>query len=111
MEETNDSREGTSTRENLKEKLKYRWQSLQRPTLDQIALARVLVALIALAEMLLPWAKLDGYAETMSGAELMAFAFTSPERGSIFAVSKLGALSVLLAPALVPVANLYGLCG
>ena len=69
---------------------------------------RAAVGLIALAGMLLPWIKLDGYSEAMNGGELIAYALTSPERASIFSASKLGATAVLLLPVLSLAANIYG---
>ena len=50
--------------EQVKEKLK----SLDDPNFDQAAQMRMLVGLMALASMLLPWIRLDGYSETMNGA-------------------------------------------
>ena len=91
--------------EQVKEKL---IKSLDDPSFDQATQVRTLVGLIALAGMLLPWIRLDGYSETMNGAQMIAYAFTDPGRASIFGVSKLGALAVLLVPTLALLANTYG---
>ena len=90
--------------EQVKEKLK----SLDDPSFDTATQVRTLVGLIALAGMLLPWIKLDGYGETMNGAQMIAYAFTDLGRASIFGVSKLGALAILLVPTLALAANIYG---
>ena len=90
--------------EQVKEKLK----SLDDPSFDTANQVRTLVGLIALAGMLLPWIRLDGYSETMNGAQMIAYAFTDLGRASIFGVSKLGALAILLVPTLALAANIYG---
>ena len=90
--------------EQVKEKLK----SLDDPSFDTATQVRTLVGLIALAGMLLPWIRLDGYSETMNGAQMIAYAFTDLGRASIFGVSKLGALAILLVPTLALAANIYG---
>ena len=90
--------------ERVKEKLK----SLEEPNFDQATQVRTLVGLMALASMLLPWIRIDGYSETMNGAEMIAYAFTDPGRASIFGISKLGTLAVLLVPIVALAASAYG---
>ena len=91
--------------EQVKEKL---IKSLDDPSFDRATQVRTLVGLMALAGMLLPWIRLDGYSETMNGAQMIAYAFTDPGRASIFGVSKLGTLAILLVPILALAANAYG---
>ena len=69
---------------------------------------RTVIAMAALAGMLLPWLKLDGYGETMTAAELIAYAIADPERGTMFGVSKLGAMAVLFMPGITLAAVVYG---
>ena len=103
-EKTEQLRNGTGRiREKVEEKLR------EDPSFDPATAGRTALGLIALAAMLLPWIKLDGYQDAMNGAELIAYAFTSPERASLFQVSKIGTLAVLLAPPIVLAANVYGL--
>ena len=90
--------------EQVKEKLK----SLEEPNFDQATQVRTLVGLMALASMLLPWIRIDGYSETMNGAEMIAYAFTDPGRASIFGISKLGTLAILLVPIIALAAGAYG---
>ena len=78
------------------------------PQLSRNARIRGTIAIIALTGMLLPWLRLDGYSEAMSAAELIAYAFTSPERGSLFGVSMMGALAILLTPVVVMTAGVLG---
>ena len=94
-------------RENL-EQVKEKLKSLDDPSFDHATQVRTLVGLMALASMLLPWIRLDGYSETMNGAQMIAYAFTDPGRASIFGVSKLGTLAVLLVPILALAASAYG---
>ena len=56
-------------RENL-EQVKEKLKSLDDPNFDQATQVRTLVGLMALASMLLPWIRLDGYSETMNGAQI-----------------------------------------
>ena len=81
-------------------KLDTLWASLSRddPDFGRAVQVRTLAALLALFSMMLPWVRLDGYTESMTGAELLAFAFTSPERGAMFRTVPLGAIALLLVP-------------
>ena len=90
------------------EQLGNKLKSLSTPEFDSATQVRTLVGIIAIAGMLLPWVRLDGHAGAMNGAEMIAYALTSPERASIFSASKLGTLAVLLVPPLVLAANAYG---
>ena len=49
--------------------------------------ARAIVALIAIAGMFLPWVWLDGDTSPMNAAQLLAYAFTNPERGAMISIS------------------------
>ena len=88
--------------------LRARLRLPENPGIDRATLTRTMLILAALAGMLFPWVKLDGYREAMTGAELVAYALTSPERVSIFGVSKLGTTAVLLVPTLSLAAAAYG---
>ena len=90
------------------EQVKKKLKSLDDPNFDQATQMRTLVGLMALASMLLPWIRLDGHSETMNGAQMIAYAFTDPGRASIFGISKLGTLAVLLVPILALAASAYG---
>ena len=94
-------------KENL-ERVKEKLKSLEEPNFDQATQVRTLVGLLALASMLLPWIRIDGYSETMNGAEMIAYAFTDPGRASIFGISKLGTLAILLVPIIALAAGAYG---
>ena len=80
----------------------------ENPGIDRATLTRTMLILAALAGMLFPWLKLDGYPGAMTGADLVAYALTSPERASIFSVSKLATTAVLLVPTLSLAAAVYG---
>ena len=94
--------------ERLKEKLAERLAA-EEPGFSTAAQVRTAIALSALAGMLLPWMRLDGYNEAMNAADLIAYAFTSPERETIFGISKLGAIAILFTPSIVLAASVYGL--
>ena len=69
---------------------------------------RTIVALLALCSMFLPaWVRLDGYSSSMNGAELLAFTFTSPERGAMFRTALLGSVALLFIPLAVAVTAAY----
>ena len=90
-------------------KLDNLWASLSRddPNFSRVLQVRTLTALLALVSMMLPWVRLDGYTESMTGAELLAFAFTSPERGAMFRTVPLGAIALLLVPLTVAATAVY----
>ena len=94
--------------ERLKEKLTERLAAKELG-FGKAAQVRTAIAIAALAGMLLPWLRLDGYNEAMNAADLIAYAFTSPERGAIFGISKLGAIAILFTPSIVLAASVYGL--
>ena len=94
--------------ERLKEKLTERLAA-EETSFSTAAQVRTAIALSALAGMLLPWLRLDGYNEAMNAADLIAYAFTSPERATIFGISKLGAIAILFTPSIVLAASTYGL--
>ena len=73
------------------------------PNFSNLTLYRTLAALAALASMFLPWVQFDGANSGMNGADLVAYAFTSPERGSLFQTSFLGSLALLFIPITVTV--------
>ena len=81
----------------------------EEPGFDHVTTARSIIALAALISILMPWAMLDGYSETMSGAELLAFAFTSAERGAMFRAAPLGAAALLLIPFVLTITASYNL--
>lgn len=69
--------------------------------LDQIEptqLARQAAALLPLLGIILPWITLDGETDSLTGAELLAYAFTSPERATMFQTSTLAGLTLFAAP-------------
>ena len=92
-----------------KENLARLWDKTNEgsPEFDRAAQVRTLVALMALCSMLLPWTRLDGYTNPMTGADLIAFAFTSPERGAMFRLMPLGALALLFIPLVTTITAIY----
>lgn len=60
---------------------------------------RNVLAIIGMASLLLPWAKLDGAASALSGADMIAYLFSGAERWEMLRTSPLGAMAFLLAPA------------
>ena len=88
--------------EMLKERLEAEDSSFSR-----IRQIRSAAGALALAGMLLPWVRLDGYTKSMSGADLIAYAFTGTDRGAIFDASVTGALALLLIPSIVLAACAY----
>ena len=103
----------------IKEQLKNQFERSKKKLAERLAAeesgfstaaqVRTAIALSALAGMLLPWMRLDGYNEAMNAADLIAYAFTSPERATIFGISKLGAIAILFTPSIVLAASTYGL--
>ena len=77
-------------------------------TLDKTTRIRAAAALIALFSMLVPWVWMDGDKSALSGADLLAYAFTSDERGALFRTSILGALGLFFVPPIVAVLTIYG---
>ena len=92
-----------------RQKLSNLWDNLTKgdPDFDQVTQVRTLVALLALCSMFLPWVRLDGYSSSVNGAELLAFAFTSPERGAMFRIAPLGAAALLFVPLAVTATAVY----
>ena len=82
------------------------WMLAEDPTFSNENIIRTLIAMGALASMFLPWAVLDGDDSSLSGSELLAYAFTSPERGAMFRTSLLGAMGFLFIPLTVMVATI-----
>ena len=76
------------------------------PTFNNETMIRTLIAIGALASMFLPWAVLDGKDSSLSGSELLAYAFTSPERGAMFRTSFLGTIGLLFIPLTVTIASI-----
>ena len=108
-EQTEGIKEQTKNQfEKLKEKLAERLAA-EEPGFNTAAQVRTAIALSALAGMLLAWIRLDGYNEAMNVADLIAYAFTSPERETIFGISKLGAIAILFTPSIVLAASAYAL--
>ena len=95
----------------IREKTATAWEKLRAQNLgmDSQEIMRCMVSLIALAGFLLPWMMLDGHSSNMSGSAAIAYAFTSPERATLFGTSLLGATALLLVPAATGVCVLYGL--
>ncbi len=77
----------------LKEKL-----GLNQPDIDNLTRVRSLVALLGFLGMFLPWISLDGDNSALNGSELIAFAFTSPERQAMFGISIPGVLGLVGIP-------------
>ena len=69
---------------------------------------RAATALLTLVGFLMPWVTLDGYADAMSGSDLIAYAFLNPERASLFQVSWTGTLALLMMPIAALTATIYG---
>ena len=59
---------------------------------------RNVLAIIGMANLLLPWVKLDGASSAMSGADIIAYLLTGAERWEMLKSSPLGALAFLLVP-------------
>ena len=76
--------------------------------MERSDLLRVVVALTAMGGILLPWVALDGHGSWMTGSEMVAYSFFSPERASLFAVSRLATICLLLVPPAAAVAVVYG---
>lgn len=72
-------------------------------------LLRSICALIPLGAFLLPWVHLDGSNDSLSGAQLLAFAFTSPERTFLFSTSALGTIALVFAPLALAVTSIASL--
>ena len=91
------------------ERVQEGWKKLTQddPRFSAAAKARTLMALLALFSILLPWVRLDGYTQTMAGSELLAFAFTSPERAAMFRSAPLGAIALLLIPFVLALSSIY----
>lgn len=65
------------------------------------------IAVAAIASMLLPWVYLDGSGSSLSGSELIAYTFvTGDERWNMVQQSALGALALLLVPAVVAIISI-----
>ncbi len=94
-------------KEELMQQLKSALRS-NDPKFDDTARARTLAALAALISMFLPWVWLDGDNSALNGAELLAYAFTSPERRAMIQTSLLGSLGILFIPLTVAVLAVYG---
>ena len=77
--------------------------------MDSQTIMRSTVALIALAGFLLPWIRLDGHNDPMTGSEIIAYAFTSPERATIFSTSLPSSMALLMIPPVTAIAVLYGM--
>ena len=75
------------------------------PNFTNEAIIRAGTALIALVSMFLPWVVLDGTRSALSGSELVAYAFTSKERGTMFQTSFMGAVALLYIPLIVTIAT------
>ena len=81
---------------------------LQPKTLKETALRlvqedhtwRCIIAVTAIAAMMLPWVYLDGARSPLTGADLIAYTFTGPERGAMVRQSVPGALALMVTPML-----------
>ena len=87
----------------LKEKL-----GLDQPDIDNLTRVRSLVALVGFFSMVLPWISLDGDNSALNGSELIAFAFTSPERLAMFRISIPGSLSLFGIPVVMVGLTIFG---
>ena len=76
------------------------------PSFNNETMIRTLIAIGALASMFLPWAVLDGKDSSLRGSELLAYAFTSPERGAMFRTSFLGTMGLLFIPLTVTITSI-----
>ena len=65
---------------------------------DPTNTVRQTAALLPFAGLLLPWLTMDGDQGPMSGAELLAYALTSPERTTIFSTSILAGITLFATP-------------
>ena len=75
------------------------------PTFTNEGIVRAMTAVMALISMFLPWAVLDGNSSSLSGAELIDYAFTSNERATMFQTSFMGAMGILFIPLIVTIAT------
>ena len=87
----------------LKEKL-----GINRPDIDNLTRIRSSVTLVGFFSMFLPWIALDGDNSALNGSELIAFAFTSPERSAMFGISIPGALSLFGVPVVMVGLTIFG---
>ena len=70
-------------------------------SLDQVEttdLARQVAALLPLLGVLLPWITMDGETSALTGADLIAYTLTSPERAQLFRTSTLAGLTLFAIP-------------
>ena len=81
--------------------LKERLQEALDQILNDIGIWRDLIAVVSIVTMLLPWVYLDGSSSPMTGADLIAYTFTGPERGAMIRESFLGAASLFVIPLIV----------
>ncbi len=95
MQQTADQRKSPVREriDNFARKLKSR-----DPSFNTTTMYRTMAVLAALISMYLPWVHLDGSEGPMNGAALIAYAFTSPERSSLFSISMFGTLTLLFIP-------------
>ena len=109
MQEQTEQRQPEEEKPGLKRKLEMLKEGFESedPNFSRIRQIRSAVGALALAGMLLPWVRLDGYTNSMSGADLIAYAFTGTDRGAIFDTSIMGALALLLIPSIVLAACAY----
>ena len=87
----------------LKEKL-----GVNQPDIDNLTRVRALIALVGFLSMFLPWISLDGDNSALNGSELIAFAFTSPERQAMFGISIPGALGLFGVPVIMVGLTIFG---
>ena len=64
--------------------------------------------MVGFFSMFLPWISLDGDNSALNGSELIAFAFTSPERPAMFGISILGALGLFGIPVVMVGLTIFG---
>ena len=95
--------------DNIRQKISTEGSGYKATTAEQNTHIRAIAILITLVGFLLPWITLDGYAGSFSGSELIAYAFISPERASLFSVSKMGTLTLLAVPITTLSITIYGL--
>ena len=109
MQEQTEQKQPEEEKPGLKRKLEMLKEGFESedPNFSRIRQIRSAVGALALAGMLLPWVRLDGYTKSMSGADLIAYAFTGTDRGAIFDTSIMGALGLLLIPSIVLAACAY----
>lgn len=78
-----------------------RLKSILDQAINDSSVWRNIIAVVSIATMLLPWVYPDGSQSPLTGADLIAYTFSGPERGAMVRESFLGAASLFTVPLLI----------